>query len=376
MGLNLSRHLPLFFVLLFPLLANGQIRQPRFDILTVENGLPENYPAVTLQDNLGYIWTGTPNGLVRYDGYDMKVYNLDIESRKFDRNYTAVFSLLNGMVRYDPAKARLTRVGYIQNSKGITKIYDASSQPGILWLMKKINGANNLVKFNPLTSRTSFYPINEKERLEIFEDKQKKLWIESNDAILHFDRKTGKFKTYQAKEKLIKIDSTTFIRMGENKDGALWAKTDKGLLYLPSKQGSCELARYTANSSEKGSLPYDIVSNMLIDRSGSEWFGACKFGLLKLNQSRSKLQYITETNKLNGYPGGSVVSMALLLNGSFPVCTTRGLYESNKTLSTYKPFPFKNIKGEAIKVERQGQVWISSEEGLTQYNTLTKKSKT
>lgn len=228
MRLNLSRHLPLFFVLLFPLLANGQIRQPPFDILTLESGLPENSPAVTLQDNLGYIWIGTQNGLVRY--------------RKFDRNYTAVFSLLNGMVRYDPAKDRLTRVGYIHNSKG------------------------------------------------------------------------------------------KFV----NEDGVLCAKTGK-------------------------TLPYDIASNTLI---------------FKLNQSRSKLQYITETNKLNGYPGGSVVSMVLLPNGSFLVCTTRDLYESNKTLSTYKPFPFKNIKGEAIKVERQGQVWISSEEGLIQYNTLTKKSKT
>ena len=228
MRLNLSRHLPLFFVLLFPLLANGQIRQPPFDILTVENSLPENYPAVTLQDNLGYIWIRTQNGLVRY--------------RKFDRNYTAVFSLLNGMVRYDPAKDRLTRVGYIQNSKG------------------------------------------------------------------------------------------KFV----NEDGVLCAKTGKA-------------------------LPYDIASNTLI---------------FKLNQSRSKLQYITETNKLNGYPGGSVVSMVLLPNGSFPVCTTRGFYKSNKTLSTYKSFPFKNIKGEAIKVERQGQVWIISEEGLIQYNALTKKSKT
>lgn len=246
MRLNLSLHLPLFFVLIFPLLANGQIRQPLFDILTVESGSPENSPAVTLEDNLEYIWIGPQNSLLRYDEYDLKLYNLDIESGKFDRNYTPVFSLLNGMVRYDPAKDRLTRVGYIQNSKG------------------------------------------------------------------------------------------KFV----NEDGVLCAKTGKA-------------------------LPYDIASNTLI---------------FKLNQSRSKLQYIRETNKLNVCQGGSAVSMALLPNGSFPVCTTRGLYKSNKTLSTYKPFPFKNIKSEAIlanhiKVKRQGQVWISSQERLIQQNTLTNKSK-
>jgi ligand-binding sensor domain-containing protein len=30
-----------------------------------------------LQDHLGYMWFGTQNGLVRYDGYDMKIYQPD-----------------------------------------------------------------------------------------------------------------------------------------------------------------------------------------------------------------------------------------------------------------------------------------------------------
>jgi ligand-binding sensor domain-containing protein len=34
----------------------------------VENGLPTNLIKCLIQDKKGFIWIGTPNGLVRFDG--------------------------------------------------------------------------------------------------------------------------------------------------------------------------------------------------------------------------------------------------------------------------------------------------------------------
>lgn len=42
--------------------------------LTVENGLSQGFVSSIAQDNNGYIWAGTINGLNRYDGYQFKVY--------------------------------------------------------------------------------------------------------------------------------------------------------------------------------------------------------------------------------------------------------------------------------------------------------------
>ncbi len=48
--------------------------EPVFERLTLVDGLPENSVLAIMQDHLGYMWFGTQVGLVRYDGYNMKVY--------------------------------------------------------------------------------------------------------------------------------------------------------------------------------------------------------------------------------------------------------------------------------------------------------------
>ncbi len=55
---------------------------PVFENITIEDGLPENSVTCILQDYLGYMWFGTQNGLVKYDGYSMKVYKPDTADNK------------------------------------------------------------------------------------------------------------------------------------------------------------------------------------------------------------------------------------------------------------------------------------------------------
>ncbi len=54
--------------------AQGQPKKPYFNTLNVANGLPEAFVQNSLQDRYGYLWFGTQNGLVRYDGYRLKPY--------------------------------------------------------------------------------------------------------------------------------------------------------------------------------------------------------------------------------------------------------------------------------------------------------------
>ena len=47
---------------------------PFFEHFTVKDGLPDNSVRAILQDRLGFLWFGTQNGLVRYDGNTMRSY--------------------------------------------------------------------------------------------------------------------------------------------------------------------------------------------------------------------------------------------------------------------------------------------------------------
>ena len=60
--------------------SNDQIidsRTVNFQSLTVKDGISNNYITNILQDSKGYIWIGTKDGLNRYDGKNVEVYEYD-----------------------------------------------------------------------------------------------------------------------------------------------------------------------------------------------------------------------------------------------------------------------------------------------------------
>jgi signal transduction histidine kinase/ligand-binding sensor domain-containing protein len=52
----------------------AQNKKPFFHNINVSSGLPERFVIASLQDHDGFMWLGTQNGVVRYDGYQLKSY--------------------------------------------------------------------------------------------------------------------------------------------------------------------------------------------------------------------------------------------------------------------------------------------------------------
>lgn len=65
----------IWWLWVFPLfVCQAQPQKLTFEYLNRVNGLPDDGVEALLQDQQGYIWMGTLNGLVRYDGYAFKVF--------------------------------------------------------------------------------------------------------------------------------------------------------------------------------------------------------------------------------------------------------------------------------------------------------------
>ncbi len=64
--------LPLFFV--YTAEAQNHIA---FNHLTVEEGLSQSAVNCIFQDEKGFMWFGTQDGLNRYDGYNIKIFKND-----------------------------------------------------------------------------------------------------------------------------------------------------------------------------------------------------------------------------------------------------------------------------------------------------------
>lgn len=76
-----------FFLLFIPLhflsANNTNLSQISITNLNINSGLASNDVTCILQDELGFMWFGTTNGLCRYDGYQLKTYRSDYLSPSF-----------------------------------------------------------------------------------------------------------------------------------------------------------------------------------------------------------------------------------------------------------------------------------------------------
>jgi ligand-binding sensor domain-containing protein len=84
---------------------------------TEKDGLPGVQVSSLLVDRFGYIWAGTINGLVRYDGYEFKRFYSD-------PNDTAA---IRGLAVYSLFEAHDGRI-WIGSGPSFLNVYDPDSQ--------------------------------------------------------------------------------------------------------------------------------------------------------------------------------------------------------------------------------------------------------
>jgi signal transduction histidine kinase/ligand-binding sensor domain-containing protein len=116
-----------------------------FDLIDIKSGLPESSVRDMKEDALGYIWMATQNGLVRYDGYNYKVYNLGSEKVNIESftNVTSLFldkkgtlwasTISNGIFKYDRRMDAFAQYIFpLHDGTVVLRIY-AEDKTGSLW---------------------------------------------------------------------------------------------------------------------------------------------------------------------------------------------------------------------------------------------------
>ena len=262
------------FLVSFNLFA--QKNANKFTNLTVKNGLSSNSVFSIIQDKQGFLWFGTSNGIDKYDGYNITVY----QHNPFDSN------------------------SVVSNNSG--NLFCDSK--GIIWIGTWGSG---LDKFNPYTDKFTHYKYNpnnpnsiSSDKIQtIFEDSFGTLWFCTYSGgvsrLDDRDRKEGKFKQYRFNPKNDKSISSNRVRsVAEDNSGALWFATNSGISRLTLQNRERGIFTNYHFSKRKHTIN-DIVYRTYIGPSNILWAGTIN-GLYKIKNPGS-IEKINDINPIRTF---------------------------------------------------------------------------
>lgn len=385
--------------------VQGQNSGYSFMSISKSNGLPDNSISYIFQDNKGFIWFCTGKGLVRYDGYNFKLFQKDnslngrsISSNRVthimqDRDGKFWISTSNsGINVYDPVTETFRY--YMHNNNDATSIANNNvnncfqDSKGRIWAGTLGTG---LELYDSITDGFRHFRANASDPYllpnnhitSIVEDVNGYLWlaVEANN-ICRLDPNRGKFKRFSTQFEGTNLGGY-FKKLIFTSNDILWIATDGAGLYkfnittgvferfcMDFKKGSIN------NNNIKGLIPYNNGKLFVITDGG---------GLNILDLETEKFEAVTyDIDARNGITTNALYSIIRDKDNNMWIGTYKSglllLKENTRTFSVVTQgnqstgLCHKSVL--CILKDKEGLTWYGTDGGgLDCYNPKTGKFK-
>jgi PAS domain S-box-containing protein len=285
----------------------------RFEHLTIDDGLSQNAGLAFLQDQQGYLWFGTQDGLDRYDGYKIVEYKNDPENKN-SLSSNSIISLFQdkegliwigtwggGLNSYDPIKNEFTR--YTPDPNDDKKISDPivadvyRDEDGFVW----VGTLGGLDRLDPSSGEILHYrnsPSDQKSLSSsvvsvIVPAGDGKLWVGTGAfnvagaGLNLFDPATGQsVRMEKSGDCLASPNISDVITVN---DGSIWISyggygvSGGGLDHFNPKTKKC--THYASGDNSSTQLTDSNITDLLIDQNGALWATSWFGGLWRLSSN-------------------------------------------------------------------------------------------
>jgi signal transduction histidine kinase/ligand-binding sensor domain-containing protein/CheY-like chemotaxis protein len=375
-----------------PILEGKDIR---FTHLSTKQGLSQSRVHDILQDDLGFMWFGTYNGLNRFDGYRFKIYKHEandpnslggvfVTALLKDRSGILWIGVDQGLDRFDPVIQNFTH--FVSNPNDPASLaghveHMTQDRDGMLWLATR----NGLDRLDPATGKFTHHrnaPDNPRSLSSndvrfVLEDTHGTLWVATATDLNAFDRSTGNCTRYR------NFQQAALDRIFEDRSGVLWVSSTRGGGFASLDRNTGRFTRYTLADREPYGPDERGCSAFVEDQYGMLWVAAgprSPDGVIKFDRRRQVLtRYRNDPGDPNSLNNNHPISLAQDREGGIWVGTDGG----GVNRFSGKPSPFTIYRKEsgnpnsldqsfALSVfeDSRGILWI----GTGQLNRLDRKT--
>lgn len=326
-------------------------QQNLFTHFTIEDGLSQSSVYSIVQDDIGFMWFATEDGLNKFDGNKFIVY------RPKPRDSTSISDL------------------------GIRKVYKDKS--GNIWIIT-LNGNLNLYNSQKDNfKKFLFFNKNKKELniISLTEDIYGVLWVATTKSeFFYYDSGNKKFIQKFFNENISKqLESIHLQCLIGAKDGTLWIGSWEGLININPKIS--EFIWYKKSNKTSNSLGGDMVFSLAEDDDGNIWAASADGGIsVFLKSTRTFKIYKDNPNKNNSISSNRIMSILIDSRKKIWIGTLdKGLdlFDSQTKIFTnfsHDPSSISSISIGAIMSiyeDKSGGVWFGTlGGGLNRYDPL------
>ncbi|HEX3684169.1 MAG TPA: two-component regulator propeller domain-containing protein [Bryobacteraceae bacterium] len=282
-----------------------------------EEGLFQPTIYSILQTSDGFLWLGTQDSLIRFDG---------MRFREFDGPDAAAFhhSLIHALLE---------------------------DRAGNLWVGSLGGGVAKIAPGGAITRYTTAQGLPGDSVFCLASDSRGAVWICTNQGLARFQN--GRFRVFTTADGL---PSNGIRATCEASDGTRWVA---GLDFGLSRWNGSRFATY----SDSRVSPRDNITALDCARDGSVWIGSAS-GLTQLRESGSR-----SFTAQDGLPDNAVSALAESPDGSIWIGANDGIsrYRSGE-FSTYRTRDgLSHSLVLSLFIDREGSLWAGTKDGLDQF---------
>ncbi len=263
----------------------------QFGHLTILDGLGQGSAMAMVQDQRGFIWIGTEDGLNRWDGYSFKIYRSGADPNSLsdtlintlfiDSQNVLWVATMKGLNRYNRDRDDFTQFRAIAgNPKSLSQdnvTAISEDAQGTLWFGTAGGGLNAFDRGTEtfhayLNEADNPKSLNQNEITALCYGRQGYLWVGTESGLNRFDPRSGecaRFLNDPANTNTLTPGRVQAIR--EDEDGTVWVGTANGLNRLDQTSG--RITRFQNSSRNPRSLSSNLVMAILRDRTNRLWVG-------------------------------------------------------------------------------------------------------
>ena len=323
---------------------------------STRQGLPHNQVNAIAQTADGYLWLGTWEGLVRYNGLEFHTFERANTPALQDNGIRSVRASADGSVVVGTSRGGVSilRAGswrHLGMGDGLAQdeIMDAVlDRMGRLWVATESAGVS-LVESGRVTQFSVRNGLPSNIAYGLLEDRDGSMWVATAGGLVHIV--DGRAQALGADHGLPPAPAFHVMQL---RNGDLLVGTERGAYrgrngqFLPLSDA----------------LPVDGVPSLAEDSLGNLWIGTVNNGLLRLSGTR-----VEAFSAVHGLPNNRVASLQVDAEGSLWAGTNSGLLRLSDA-------PFTTWNGDqgltddyvrTLAEAAGGDIWIGTGRGLNRW---------